>query len=55
MITAGGNLIKYPGEMPTRTVALAIIKIIWNGILSTEDVTDMCLNVGTIYLKTPLE
>ena len=30
-ITAGGNLIEYPGELTTRTADLTTSKILWNG------------------------
>jgi hypothetical protein len=34
-ITAGGNLINYPGELTTRTAVLTTSKILWNSTLST--------------------
>ena len=34
-ITAGGNLIDYPGELTTRTADLTTAKILWNSVLST--------------------
>ena len=34
-MTAGGNLIKYPGELTTRTADLTTSKVIWNSVLST--------------------
>jgi hypothetical protein len=35
-ITAGGNLIKYPEELLTRTAVLTTSKLMWNSVLSTE-------------------
>jgi hypothetical protein len=35
-MTAGGNLLQYPGELTTRTADLTTSKIIWNSVLSTE-------------------
>ena len=54
-ITAGGNLIKYPGELTTRTVDLTTSKLLWNSVISTDDARFAALNVGNFYLETPLE
>ena len=54
-ITAGGNLIKYPGELTTRTADLTTTKIAWNSVLSTEGAKYACLDVGNFYLETPME
>jgi hypothetical protein len=35
-ITAGGNLIKYKGDVSTRTADLTTSKLLWNSVLSTE-------------------
>ena len=35
-ITAGGNLIIYPGELTTRTADITTSKILWNSVLSTK-------------------
>jgi hypothetical protein len=35
-ITAGGNLINYPGELMTQTANLTTSKLMWNSVLSTE-------------------
>jgi hypothetical protein len=34
-ITAGGNLINYPGELPTRTADITTTKLLWNSVIST--------------------
>ena len=52
---AGGNLIKYSGELTTQTANLTTSKIIWNSILSTKDAKFMGINIRNFYLGTPLE
>ena len=54
-MTAGGNLIKYPGELMTRTADLATSKVIWNSVLSTKDAKFMGIDIKNFYLGTPLE
>ena len=54
-ITAGGNLIKYPGELTTRTADLTTSKLLWNSVISTDDARFAALDVGNFYLETPLE
>ena len=54
-ITAGGNLIKYPGELTTRTADLTTSKLLWNSVISTDDAWFTALDVGNFYLETPLE
>jgi hypothetical protein len=54
-ITAGGNLIDYPGELTTRTADLSTAKILWNSVLSTEGAQFMGLDIGSFYLETPLD
>ena len=49
-IIAGGNLIKYPGELTTRTADLTTTKVVWNSVLSTEGAKYACLDVGNFYL-----
>jgi hypothetical protein len=36
-ITVGGNLIKYPFELTTRTADMLSSKIMWNSVISTPD------------------
>ena len=52
-ITAGGNLIKYPGELTTRTADLTTSKVIWNSVLSTKDAKFMGIDiwVGAALIK----
>ena len=54
-ITAGGNLIKYPGELTTRTADLTTSKILWNSVLSTEDAKFMGIDIKSFYLTAPLD
>ena len=44
-ITASGNLIKYPGEITTRTSDMTTAKILWNSILRTEGDRFMGLDI----------
>ena len=44
-ITAGGNLIIYPGELTTRTADITTSKIMWNSVLSTKNAKYMCLDI----------
>ncbi len=53
-ITAGGNLINYPGECTMRTANLATSKSMWNSILSTKGAKYMCLDIKNLYLTAPL-
>ena len=41
-ITAGGNLINYPGELTTRTADLTTSKILWNSTISTPGARYAC-------------
>jgi hypothetical protein len=54
-ITAGGNLIKYPGGLLTRTANLTTSKLMWNSVLSTKNVKYMCLDIKNFYLHAPLD
>jgi len=54
-ITAGGNLINYPGELMTRTADLTTSKLMWNSVLSTEGAKYMCLDIKNFYSTAPLD
>jgi hypothetical protein len=54
-ITAGGNLINYPGELSTRTADLTTSKLMWNSVLSTPGAKYMCLDIKNFYLTAPLD
>ena len=53
-ITAGGNLIIYPGELTTITADITTSKILWNSVLSTKHAKYMCLDIKNIYLCAPM-
>jgi hypothetical protein len=44
-ITAGGNLINYPGELAARTADIPTAKLRWNSVLSTPNAKFMCLEI----------
>ncbi|KAL7528763.1 hypothetical protein ACHAXR_002616 [Thalassiosira sp. AJA248-18] len=54
-ITAGGNLIDYPGELTTRTADLTTSKILWNSTISTLGARYACADAKNFYLCTPLD
>ena len=54
-ITAGGNLINYPGELTTRTADLTTSKLMWNSVLSTDNAKYMCLDIKNFYLTANLD
>ncbi len=54
-ITAGRNLISYPGELSTQTADLTTSKLMWNSVLSTEGAKYMSLDIKTFNLSTPLD
>jgi hypothetical protein len=54
-ITAGGNLINYPGELTTKTADLTTSKLMWNSVLSTKGAKYMCLDIKNFYLTAPLD
>ena len=53
-MTAGGNLIKYAGEITTHTADLTTAKIVWNSVLSTAGAKYACFGISNMYLHTPL-
>ena len=54
-ITAGGNLIQYPGELTTITADLNSSKLLWNIVLITDGAEYMCVVINSFYLGTPLD
>jgi len=54
-LTAGGNLIEYPGELTTRTADLTTTKMLWNSVISTQDARYLCLDIKNFYLGTPMD
>ena len=45
-ITAGVNLIKYAGQLTTRTADLTTAKMIWNSVISTDGSKFMGLEIA---------
>ena len=54
-LTAGGNLIHYPGELTTRTADLTTTKMLWNSVVSTPGARYLCLDIKNFYLGTPMD
>ena len=54
-ITAGGNLINYPGELTTRTADLTTSKIMWNSTISTPGARYAASDAKNFYLATPMD
>ena len=53
-ITAGGNLIIYPGELTTRTANITTSKILWNSVLSTLRAKYMCMVIKKLLPMCPI-
>ena len=49
-ITAGGNLINYPGKIMTRTEDLTTANILWKSIISTINAKLFCDEIKDFYL-----
>jgi len=54
-ITAGGNLIIYPGDLATKIANLATSKILWNSVLSTKGAIYMWLDIKNVNLCVPTD
>ena len=52
-ITAGGNLIIYPGELTTRTADINMPKIMWISVLSTKNAKYMFLDINFFTCAPP--
>ena len=53
-ITAGGNLIKYSGELTTRTADLTTAKMLCNIVIRTDGAKFMGLDIDDFYLETTM-
>ncbi len=53
-ITVGGNLIKYPFELTTRTTDMVSSKLLWNSMISTKGEDFAGANIMNMYLDMPL-
>ena len=54
-ITAGGNLIKHPGDITTLTADLTTSEKLWNSVLSTKGARYMCIDIKDFYLCAPMD
>jgi hypothetical protein len=54
-LTIGVNLIKYDGDVSTRSTDLTTSKCLWNSVISTPGAKYMCWDVKNFYLRTPME
>lgn len=55
-LTAGENLIEYPGELTTGTAEdLSTTEMLWNSVISTDDARYLCLDIKNFYLGTPMD
>ena len=53
-LIAVGNLIKYSGEMTTRTADPTSSKELWNSVLSIALAKYMCIDIENFYLCAPM-
>ena len=53
--TAGGDRIKYPGDVSTKTSDLSTAKILLNSVISTPGARFMGLDIKDFYLNTHME
>jgi hypothetical protein len=53
-LTLGGNLIKYPGDVSTKTAELETIKILFNSVISTVGAKFISIDIKNFYLNTLL-
>ena len=54
-IIVGGNLIKYPFELATRTTYITKSNVIWNSTSSTRCAKYMGAYTGNVYLAKPMD
>ncbi len=48
-------MIKYKGDVLTRTADLTTLKMLWNSMLSTDGAKYMCLDIKNFYLTAALD
>jgi hypothetical protein len=53
--TAGGDQIKYPGDVSTKTSGLNTAKIFLNSVISTPGARFCAFDIKDFYLNTPME
>ena len=49
-LTAGGNLIKYPGKTTRKMEDLMTSKVLWNSVLSAKLAKYICIDIKNFYL-----
>jgi len=54
-ITAGGDRLKYFGDVSTESSSLETAKLLFNSIVSTPGAKCMTLDISNMYLNTPLK
>ena len=54
-LTAGGNLITYPGNTSTLTAGIVTIKTHWNSVISTPNCKYCTIDIKDFYLNSKLE
>jgi hypothetical protein len=54
-LTAGANLIDYPGEVSTKTAGLTTAKLVFNSIILTPNAWFMGIDVKNVYLNTHMD
>jgi hypothetical protein len=54
-LTAGGNLIEYPGVTSTPTASIKTIKMHWNSVISTPTSRYCTIDIKDFYLNSKLE
>ncbi len=54
-ITAGGNLINYPGKLTTWMADITTLKLHWNSVLSTPGAKYICRDIKNFYLSAHLD
>jgi hypothetical protein len=54
-IAVGGNLLQYPGDVPTSLAYLISSKCLWNSTISDKCDRYMCLDVKKFYMGTPMD
>jgi len=53
-LTAGGNLVDYPGNVSTPTADITTIKTHWNSVISEPKARYMCMDVKDFYLNNDM-
>ena len=54
ILTVGGNLINFPGDVTTPTADLITAKLIFNSVLSIKNAKCMCADIANFYLNNSM-